>query len=77
MNWLTSVNSYRQVSYRAEEMLPHSMISILRGGSVNVTRIQLAPMGEQQVIEYTAVTLYRSKEYVMPLAMFCFEKTKG
>lgn len=58
-------------------MLPHSMRAILQGGSVNVTKIQLAPMGEQQVIEYTAVTLYRSKEYVMPLAMVCFEKTKG
>ena len=65
------------MSYRAEEMLPHSMKSIFQGGSVNVTKIQLAPMGEQQVIDYTAVTLHRSKEYVMPLAMVCFEKTKG
>lgn len=65
------------MSYRAEEMLPQSMISTLQGGNVNVTKIQLAPMGEQQVIEYTALTLYRSKEYVMPLAMVCFEKTKG
>lgn len=77
MSGLALLDSCWQVSYRAEEMLPHSIKSILEGGSVNVTKIPLAPMGEQQVIEYTAATLYRSKEYVMPLAMVCFQKTNG
>ena len=58
-------------------MLPQSVKSILRGRGVNVTKILLAPLGEQQVIEYTAATLYRSKEYVMPLALVCFQKTNG
>jgi hypothetical protein len=65
------------VSYRSEEMLPKSIKSVLEGGSVNVTIVPLAPMGEQQVIDYTAATLYRSKEYVLPLAVVCYQKTNG
>ncbi len=58
-------------------MLPKSIKSVLEGGSVNVTIVPLAPMGEQQVIDYTAATLYRSKEYVLPLAVVCYQKTNG
>lgn len=58
-------------------MLPNNIKSVLNNGSVNVTRISLAPLKEQEVVEYVAVTLYRPPEYVIPLAMICLGRTNG
>lgn len=50
---------------------------MIDSGSANVTRITLAPLSEQQVVEYIAATLYRPQEYVVPLAIVCLERTNG
>lgn len=57
--------------------MPTSIRSVLDSGSANVTRITLAPLCEQQVVEYVAATLYRPQEYVVPLAIVCLERTNG
>ena len=58
-------------------MLPYSITSVLNSGSVNLTKISLVPLTEQEVVEYIAVTLYRPSEYVVPLAMVCLGRTNG
>ncbi|MCJ1477411.1 hypothetical protein MMC13_006082 [Lambiella insularis] len=62
---------------RHEEEVPAALKPILDGSEANVTRLQLNPLSEEDVIEYVASTLYRSKEYVFPLAAVALEKTNG
>lgn len=65
------------ITCREEEALPSSIRSVLDNGSVNVTRIALAPLSEQQVVKYVAAALNRQQEYVVPLAIVCLERTNG
>lgn len=58
-------------------MLPNNIRSVLESSNANVTRIVLAPLAEQQVVEFVAATLYRPQEYVVPLAIVCMERTNG
>ena len=62
---------------RREGELPKSLKPILDGKEAHVTRIELKPLGEKDVIDYVASTLYRSPEYVFPLAAVALEKTNG
>ena len=62
---------------RREEELPTFLKPVLDGDATNVTRLKLEPLNEQDVVEYVASTLYRSPEYVFPLAAVALEKTHG
>lgn len=62
---------------RHEEEVPIALKPILDGKEANITRLQLGPLSEEDVLEYVASTLYRSKEYVFPLAAVALEKTNG
>ena len=54
-----------------------SVENILSHKAANITAISLLPLSEREVIDYVAATLYRSADYVMPLAIVCMEKTGG
>ena len=41
------------------------------------TVLRLAPLSEQEVVDYVAATLQRQQEYVLPLAIVCLEKSNG
>ena len=62
---------------RDEGTLPSHVGAVLKNESANVTSITLAPLSEQEVIAFTAETLHRPKDYVLPLAMVCLEKSNG
>ena len=62
---------------RREEEVPNALKPVLDGLEANVTRLKLDPLSETDVIEYVASTLYRSREYVFPLAAVALEKTNG
>lgn len=65
------------VTYRQEEMLGVKVRSVLESENANITRIELAPLSEEDIVRYVAATLYRSEEYVVPLAAAIQEKTDG
>ena len=65
------------ISCRDEDSLPGNIRSAMGSGSVNVTRIQLSPLKEQDVVNFVAATLHRDNEYIYPLAMVCLERTNG
>ena len=62
---------------RREEELPSFLKPVLDWDAANVTRLNLKPLSEQDVVDYVASTLYRSPEYVFPLAAVALEKTHG
>ena len=62
---------------RREEELPAVLKPILDGREAHITRLQLEPLDEKDVVDYVASTLYRSREYVFPLAAVALEKTHG
>ena len=62
---------------RREEELPSFLKPVLDEDTANVTRLRLRPLSEQDVVDYVASTLYRSPEYVFPLAAVALEKTHG
>ncbi|KAI9791180.1 MAG: hypothetical protein M1816_004172 [Peltula sp. TS41687] len=61
------------VTYREEEMLDERV----RSENANLTKIQLAPLSEENIVNYVATTLHRPREYVIPLAAVMQEKTEG
>ncbi len=58
-------------------MLPSNLKVVLETENVNVTRIELPPLSEDDVVDYVAATLYRPREYVFPLAAVCSERSMG
>jgi len=62
---------------RRVEELPTILRPVLDGGEAHVTRLQLEPLDEEGVVDYVASTLYRSREYVFPLAAVALDKTHG
>lgn len=62
---------------RRVEELPTVFKPFLDGEQAHVTRIQLEPLGEGVVVDYVASTLYRSRDYVFPLAAVALDKTQG
>lgn len=64
-------------SCRSEGAPPAHVQDVLNNDAAHKTSIKLAPLGEQEVIDYVAATLYRPAQYVMPLAMVCLEKSNG
>nr|XP_036584285.1 hsp90-like protein [Colletotrichum truncatum]KAF6793674.1 hsp90-like protein [Colletotrichum truncatum] len=74
------------ITYRPEELSPERVQSIIqppeseefpRSGGPVVTRIRLAPLGEEEIIQYVSTTLCRPKEEVLPLAIVIQSKTAG
>ncbi|KAI9872825.1 MAG: hypothetical protein M1830_001149, partial [Pleopsidium flavum] len=65
------------VTYRQDGILPTSLKVVLETENANVTRIELPPLSEDDVVDYVAATLYRPREYVFPLAAVCMEKSMG
>ncbi|KAF9870174.1 hsp90-like protein [Colletotrichum karsti] len=74
------------ITYRPEELSPERVQSIIqppeseefpRSGGPIVTRIRLAPLGEEDIIQYVSTTLCRPKEEVLPLAIVIQSKTAG
>lgn len=57
--------------------LPKTVEHVLKHNSANITTISLSPLSEAKIVQYVATTLYRPEEYVIPLAVICFEKTNG
>ncbi|KAI9852921.1 MAG: hypothetical protein M1838_003715 [Thelocarpon superellum] len=64
-------------TYRQEEMLGHTVRSVLESDHANITRIELTPLGQEEIVAYVATALYRPREYVVPLAGAIREKTDG
>ena len=65
------------ISCRDEDSLPGNIKSVLDGRGASVTRIQMSPLNEQEVVDFVAATLHREKDYVSSLAMVCLERTNG
>ena len=62
---------------RDEGTLPAPVERVVSNVAANVTTIRLSPLGEQEVVDYVAATMYRDREYVTPLAVVCLEKSNG
>ena len=62
---------------REEGALPRNVEHIMNSKAANVTSVKLAPLTEQEVINYVSTTLCRPAEYILPLAMVCLEKSNG
>jgi len=45
--------------------------------TANITRIELPPLSEDDIVAFVATTLYRPREYVFPLAAVCLERSRG
>ena len=51
--------------------------AVLNHRGANITKIDLAPLAEENVVSYVCETLSRPPEYILPLALVCLEKTHG
>ena len=65
------------VTYRQEEMLDSKVRSVLESENANITKVELAPLTEGDIVSYVAAALYRPKDYIIPLAAVIQEKTDG
>lgn len=74
------------VTYRPDELSPERMQSIIhppdtdefpRSGGPLVTRLQLQPLSERDIIEYVSTTLCRPLEETLPLALVIQSKSAG
>ncbi|KAH8899572.1 hsp90-like protein [Thozetella sp. PMI_491] len=74
------------ITYRPEEMSQEMVQKIIsppeseefpRAGGPAVTRITLAPLGEDEIVQYVSTTLCRPKEDVLPLALVIQSKSGG
>lgn len=60
-------------TYQDEDTMPRELRSLLS----TATTIQLSPFTEAQTAEYVAETLYRDKDYILPLVAVIQEKSRG
>lgn len=65
------------ISCRDEDSLPIRIKAVLDSRAASITRIQMSPLKEQEVLDFVAATLHRDQDYVSPLAMVCLERTNG
>jgi signal transduction histidine kinase/predicted ATPase/CheY-like chemotaxis protein/serine/threonine protein kinase len=74
------------ITYRPEELSPEMMHEILhpaesggfpRSGGPKVTRIPLAPLNEDDIVEYVSKTLCRPRDEILSLAVVIQSKTAG
>lgn len=74
------------MTYRPEELAPEKVQNIIfppeleehpkQGGPV-VTRIDLSPLGEEEIVQYVSTTLSKPKEDILPLALVIQSKSGG
>ena len=62
---------------RDEETTSRLVEIVLRNKAANLTTIRLQPLGEQDVVNFVAATIFRPPEYCLPLAAVCLEKSNG
>lgn len=60
-----------------EEAPSKPVENILKNKSANLTKINLVPLDEKDVINYISATIFRPPDYCVPLAMVCQEKSNG
>ena len=65
------------ISCRDSDELSNNVRVALDGGSANVTGIKLPPLSEEEVINFVAITMHSQRDYVLPLAIVCSEKSHG
>ncbi|KAH0558987.1 hypothetical protein GP486_004400, partial [Trichoglossum hirsutum] len=65
------------VTYREREILGEKVRSVLESEHATITKIKLSPLNEENIVDYVAATLYRPREYGIPLAAVLQEKTQG
>ncbi|KAK4240242.1 hypothetical protein C8A03DRAFT_42196 [Achaetomium macrosporum] len=74
------------ITYRPEEMAPETVQKLLsppksedspRHSVPTTTKITLAPLGEEDIVQYVSATLSLPKERVLPLALVIQSKTAG
>lgn len=65
------------ISCRDSDELSDNVRMVLDGGSANVTRIKLPPLSEDEVISFVATTMHSERDYVLPLAIVCSERSHG
>ncbi|KAI4216360.1 MAG: hypothetical protein LQ351_001370 [Letrouitia transgressa] len=65
------------ITCREQEHVPTTLRSLLENGTANLTTLQLSPLSEEQIIDFIVATLHRTREYVLPLAVVCLERTHG
>lgn len=74
------------ITYRPDEFTPEKVQRLLsppestdypRSGGPKLTKITLAPLCEEDIVQYVSATLCRPKEEVLPLALGIQSKTAG
>ncbi|GAB1313271.1 Chk1 protein kinase [Madurella fahalii] len=74
------------ITYRPEDMSPEAVQKIIsppkseelsRSGGPTITKLALAPLGEDDIVQYVSATLSLPKEEVHPLALVIQSKTAG
>lgn len=74
------------ITYRSDELSTERMHSILhppesdefpRSGAPTVTRIPLAPLNEDDIVQYVSTTLCRPRDEILSLALVIQSKTAG
>ncbi|KAH0542799.1 hypothetical protein FGG08_002847 [Glutinoglossum americanum] len=65
------------VTYREREILGEKVRLVLESENATITKIKLPPLNEENIVDYVAATLYRPREYAIPLAAVLQEKTQG
>lgn len=65
------------ISCRDGDELSSSVRSVLDGNTANITRIKLPPLSEEEVVSFVAATLHSERDYVLPLAIVCSERSHG
>jgi len=74
------------ITYRPEDLLPEKVLSLIhppntdefpRAGGPMLTRIQLSPLSEEDIVRYVSTTMCRPKDQILPLALVLQSKTAG
>ena len=65
------------ISCRDSDGLSDNVRVALDGGSANVTRMKLPPLSEEEVVDFVATTMHSERDYVLPLAIVCSERSHG
>ena len=65
------------MSCKDSDELSNNIRSVLDGNTANVARVKLPPLSEEEVVSFVAATLHSERNYVLPLAIICSERSHG
>ncbi len=65
------------MTYRPEQFVEKGAASLLQNDQASFTRIELSPLGEDDILDFVHATLYRERDYILPLAAVVEEKSDG